>query len=149
MRKLRKLLRLNSSERWTLAQALILLPLTALALRLMGLRRCQRILSRFIPHTPKTERFETTLDQALAVSRLVGLAVRHGIYPANCLQRSLALWWLLRRRGIRSALHFGARKEAGRLDAHAWIEIEGVVLNDSNDVRLRFAPFDRPINGRH
>jgi hypothetical protein len=32
------------------------------------------------------------------------------------------------------------------LDAHAWIEIEGVVLNDSSDVRHRYEAFDREIS---
>jgi len=144
---LRKLLLLPPGERWMLAQAVIILPLMALVLRLMGLRRCQRIFLRFIPHNPalKTERPETTHAQAFRVSRIVSLAVRHGIYPANCLQRSLALWWLLHRQGIWSELQFGTRREAGRFEAHAWIEIAGVILNDSDDVRLRYATFDRAI----
>jgi len=147
VKKLRKLMRLNPDDRRTLAQAMILLPLMALSLRLTGLRRSQRIFSRFIPHNSarKTGWSEATLTQALHISRLVGLAVRHGIYPANCLQRSLALWWLLRRQGIRSEMYIGTRKEAGRLDAHAWIEMEGVVLNDSSDVRHRYETFDREI----
>src|SRR5262245_32902185 len=119
---------------------MILLPLTALTLRLLGLRRSQRIFSSFISHNSarKTERFEATLTQALHISHLVSLAVRHGVYPANCLQRSLALWLLLRRQGIQSELQFGTRKNAGRFEAHSWIEIEGIVLNDTGDVRQRF-----------
>jgi hypothetical protein len=35
---------------------------------------------------------------------------------------------------------------AGQLNAHAWIEIKGVVLNDSDDVRHRYEPFDREIS---
>jgi hypothetical protein len=31
------------------------------------------------------------------------------------------------------------------LDFHAWVEHEGVVLNDVPDVRARFATFDRAI----
>ena len=147
MKKLHKLLRLNPGDRRTLAQAMILLPLMALALRLTGLRRSQRVFSCFILYNPvrKTERSEANLTQALHISRLVGVAVRHGVHPANCLQRSLALWWLLRRQGIRSELYIGTRKEGGRFDAHAWIEMEGVVLNDSSDVRHRYEPFDREI----
>ena len=147
MRKLRKLLRLDSGEIVTLAQAMILLPLTALALRGAGLRRSQRIFSRLIPHDParKTEWSEAALAKAIRISRLVDLAARHGIYPANCLQRSLALWWMLRRRGIRSELQFGTRKADGRFEAHAWIEVAGVVLNDRDDVRLHYASFDRAI----
>lgn len=147
MKKLRKLMRLNPGDRRTLAQAMILLPLMALALRFTGLRRSQRIFSRFIPYNSarKTGQSETTLTQAFHISQLVSLAVRHGVHPANCLQRSLALWWLLGRQGIRSELYIGTRKEGGRLDAHAWIEMEGVVLNDSSDVRHRYEPFDREI----
>src|SRR5262249_19102104 len=135
------------ADRRTLAQAMFLLPLMALVLRLIGFRRSQRIFSCFIPHKSSgiIEQSETTLTQALHISRLVSLAVRHGVHPANCLQRSLALWWLLRRQGIRSELYIGTRKEAGRLDAHAWIEMEGVVLNDSSDVRHLYEPFDREI----
>jgi hypothetical protein len=145
--KLRKLLRLDPGELGTLAQAVILLPLTALVLRLAGLRRSQRIFSRLIPHDParKIEWSEMALAQALRISHLVDLAARHGLYPANCLQRSLALWWMLRRRGIQSELQFGTRKADGRFEAHAWIEVAGVVLNDSGDVRLCYAPFDRAI----
>jgi hypothetical protein len=147
VRKLRKLLRLDPVEIGTLAQAVILLPLTALALRLAGLRRSQRIFSRFIPRDPawKMEWSEAALAHALRISRLVDLAARHGVYPANCLQRSLALWWMLRRRGILSDLQFGTRKASGRFEAHAWIEVAGVVLNDRDDVRLHYASFDRAI----
>lgn len=147
MKKLRKLLRLDPGELGTLAQAVILLPLTALALRLAGLRRSQRIFSRLIPHDParKIERSETAPAQALRISHLVELAARSGVYPANCLQRSLALWWMLRRRGIQCELQFGTRKADGRFEAHAWIEVAGIVLNDRDDVRLCYAPFDRAI----
>jgi len=148
VKKLRKLLRLNPTERWTLAQAMILLPLTALALRLTGLRRTQRIFSSFITSVSvwKRERSEANLTQAHRISHLVSLAVNHGVYQANCLQRSLVLWWLLRSRGIESELHFGTRKNAGRFEAHAWVEIDDIVLNDSSDVRQRYQPFDRAIN---
>jgi hypothetical protein len=33
------------------------------------------------------------------------------------------------------------RKEANCFLAHAWVEVEGVVLNDQQDVPQRFAPF--------
>ena len=147
MRKLRKLLQLNPCEFGTLVQAVIMLPLTALALRVAGLRRSERIFSRLIPHDPalKTEWSEAALAQAFRISHMVDLATRHGVYPANCLHRSLTLWWMLRRRGIPSELQFGTRKAGGRFEAHAWIEVAGVVLNDRDDVRLHYASFDRAI----
>jgi hypothetical protein len=34
---------------------------------------------------------------------------------------------------------------AGQLQAHAWVEYRGAVLNDRADVSQRFASFDRSI----
>ncbi|MGH9848287.1 MAG: lasso peptide biosynthesis B2 protein [Blastocatellia bacterium] len=147
MNTLRKSLRLSWSEWWLLTQASVLLPMTALMLRLTGLRRYKLILSSLASSdsAPKEDQTEMVLAQALRISWLVKVAVRYGIYPANCLQRSLVLWWLLHQQGIRSELHIGTRKDSGRFEAHAWIEIAGFVLNDTDDVRQRFAPFDRPV----
>jgi hypothetical protein len=131
-----------------LVLAVILLPLTAMALRLAGLRRSQRMFSYFLLNNPvrKTKQSEATIARALRISRLVGVAVRYGVCRANCLQRSLALWWILRRNGIYSELYIGTRKEVGLLKAHAWIEVESVVLNDNDDIRRRYEPFDREIS---
>jgi hypothetical protein len=119
-----------------------------MALRIAGLRRSQRMFSFFLLNDPvrKTKQSEAAIARAFRISRLVGLAVRHGVCRANCLQRSLALWWVLRRNGIYSELHIGTRKEVGLLNAHAWIEVESVVLNDSDDVSRRYEPFDREIS---
>lgn len=73
------------------------------------------------------------------------MAGRHGPYRAKCLPQSLTLWWLLRRQGIESQLRFGARKNARRMEAHAWVEFEGTPLNDSADVGERFKPFERAV----
>jgi Transglutaminase-like superfamily len=52
------------------------------------------------------------------------------------------LLWLLNRRGIPARLRIGVRKEEGELEAHAWIESGGVVLNDTADVSERYRPFE-------
>lgn len=71
-------------------------------------------------------------------------AAARALGRANCLDRSLTLWALLRRRGIHAGLQLGARKDQECFDAHAWIELDGVVLNDSDDVRQRYAEFHVP-----
>jgi hypothetical protein len=81
----------------------------------------------------------------------VQVAAKRGLWPANCLQRSVVLWWFLARRGLASDLRIGVRRRpdapsASRsMDFHAWVELDGVVLNDGPDVRERFATFDRAI----
>jgi len=73
---------------------------------------------------------------------MVRIAAEHGFLRVNCLERSLTLWWLLGRRGIESQLRIGVRTASGQFEAHAWVERDGIALNDSNDVGQRFSPFD-------
>jgi hypothetical protein len=136
--------RLSSAEHWLLVQALFLLPLTALALWVVGFRHWQALLTRLAPLrcTSPSKDVAALIREGRSMARLVDAAARHGPYPATCLPRSLTLWWLLRRRGIDSYLCIGVRKEAGRLQAHAWVELGNLVLNDDSDVRNRFAAFD-------
>jgi hypothetical protein len=42
-----------------------------------------------------------------------------------CFQRGLALHWMLRRRGIRSVLLYGVRRDPDGLAAHVWVDVDG------------------------
>jgi hypothetical protein len=143
-----KLLALSPFERWILFHALWMLPLIACALRFAGFERCQSILIRLASalevKTPGPR--QQALAEACAAARTVDIAARHGWHRPRCLQKSLVLWWLMRRRGLPADLWFGVRKEETGLDAHAWIEYDGVVLNDLDDVRERFAAFKSPFS---
>ena len=137
---------LSWSERWLFVQALLLLPLTALALQLFGFRRLQSALASLAPSEESQEQVDTLVQQAYVITKLVKVAARIGPYHANCLQQSLVLWWLLRRQGIETDIRIGVRKETSPFEAHAWVEYLGLVLNDSADVYQRFAVFDRVIS---
>ena len=73
------------------------------------------------------------------------LAASHGLYRGNCLSRSLLLRSLLSREGIDGDLLIGVRSASSRIEAHAWVEYQGVVLNDQPNVRERYRPFDSPV----
>jgi hypothetical protein len=77
---------------------------------------------------------------------MVSVAAGHSIiFRSSCLDRSITLWALLRWRKIDGDLHLGVRKDQGNFEAHAWVELNGTVLNDAEDVRERFAAFSKPI----
>lgn len=146
----RKLHKLSRLELTLLAQALLLLPLTALCVRFFGFRRLYAAMAKLsrgdkcvaATVTQSQPRADAKcLTQAYAIARIVSLASWRGFYRANCLQQSLVLWWLLRRQGIETDLRIGVRKHEQRFEAHAWVEYLGIVLNDRNDVHQRFAPF--------
>lgn len=132
-------------ERYLLTQALLLLPLTALALRCFRLRRLYPRQATWQANACVTANPGATLCRAYTTARMVQIAARHSPVHSNCLEQSLTLCWLLRGQGITSELYLGARMEAGQFEAHAWVEHAGCVLNDRNDVRRRFATFGQAI----
>ena len=69
----------------------------------------------------------------------VDVASRHPLRWARCLQRSLALCMWLEARGFRPILRIGVRKNGKELDAHAWVEENGRILNDGPMVEKEFA----------
>lgn len=135
--------RLSWGERWLLFETLVLLPLLSLGMRLLGLRRLYGTLARLAPAPdPSAAGGSAGLSRALAVTNLVQRAAWRSPLGSTCLTRSLALWWLLRRRGIASEVCLGVAKETVQFQAHAWVEYQGTVLNDDDQVRQRFSALD-------
>lgn len=118
------------------------LVIIRLALRLLGYRRCFAILSRLIP--PRSDASQPDIPAASALARRIDAAAANRwwtrLYRPACLERSLLLWWLLSRRHLHPTLRFGAASSGGVASAHAWVELDGVVLSDTPDVASRYAP---------
>lgn len=64
-------------------------------------------------------------------------------YPkrATCLQRSAVATWLLRRHGLRAEMVIGCRPLP--FESHAWVELDGRVVNDRQGYRTAFVVLDR------
>jgi hypothetical protein len=64
-------------------------------------------------------------------------------YPrrAECLQRSAVLTCLLRRYGLPAQMVIGTQKLPFR--AHAWVELDGRVVNDKQDMPVLYAEIAR------
>ena len=118
---------------------------TRIGLRMVGLRRWKTALAHVTPRLPRAGSQQPEIAAAQRVARIQEAVSRHLIWRASCLERSLVLWWQLERRGIAAEIRIGARKEAGRFEAHAWVELGDVVLNDSGEAHLHFAPFDGSV----
>jgi len=128
---------LSGADQGTLLAAAFWMPLFWLGLRVLGLPRFQARLQR---RTVKRE-VAMSLPDIKALGELVNIAARHTLGPRTCLTRSLLLGWLLRRRGVTSNLRIGVRLTHGVLDAHAWVECDGIPVNDQPDVGTQFASF--------
>jgi len=134
MMRLRKFLALAPAGRALVLRSLLLLPAVATLLRVRGMTRTMVSLERL-------GRRGAGDPGALApqeIARLVNAAA--SLLRVQCLPRSLVLWNFLRQRGLSAEVRLGVSKLAnGGLSAHAWVELDGLPLNDGPDVFWRYA----------
>jgi hypothetical protein len=140
LRRLRRFVALSGADRSLLARAFVWLAIAdvALRLRLEGLDGWATSSSR----TPEPAS-AAAFARAARYARWLHTAANHHPLRAECLHRSLVLHWWLRREGVASSLQIGVRKEDGELRAHAWIELNGHVINDQPAAVARFTPLGR------
>jgi transglutaminase-like putative cysteine protease len=137
----RRWARLRSLDRaqWrVLLASVVLVPSVQLALRARGFGWTAQRLAAW----SDAKRGDAWIPEARAAAEAVAIVAGRRVVGARCLGRSLVLWFLLRRRGVDARIVVGARAaEAGALPAHAWVEVEGVPVNDAEDVRDQHGSF--------
>jgi hypothetical protein len=140
---LRALRSLSGRELGSLIRAWTYLLVADAALRFAAFPRVERLLA-FLSGGRRRQ-------AALPASRLATLvtaAARHHLRPMTCLPRALALQALLRRNGIQADLRIGVRREAGSLQAHAWVENDGSPLGEPGEPSPSYLPLDQVRSAR-
>jgi hypothetical protein len=79
---------------------------------------------------------------------MVRAAVYYALPRAGCLEQSLTLWYLLGVQGIPASVRIGIPKQTETFEAHAWVEHQGVALNQSEEPHDHYVPFDSELPGR-
>ena len=115
----------------------VLLAFIDLALRLLGFARSVALVKKL---AGKRTVVTTTRAAAMPVCQRV---ITAGVfYPgrALCLEQSLVLFVLLRRRGVGAELRLGVQPYP--FNAHAWVELDGVPLNETPETIRQFVPME-------
>lgn len=140
--KLRRFSALERPAQKLFLRALVMLPLVSLSLKLRGLQTTQAALQKTLSKPLPEQDLGDEKQRVALTAYMVNAADRHGLVHPSCLAKSLTLWWLLGRQGTTSQLRIGIRKEAEKLEAHAWVEREGAALNESEERHHHYAAFD-------
>ena len=131
---------LSLPQTWLLVWSAILLMPIHLGLMWLGYERLRAFGERLTP-LPEVQLPPANAEdfrRAKDIGRVVSIAARRGVFKAGCLRRSMLVWWFLRKRGFRSDICFGVRRNGAQLEAHAWVERDGVVLDDTEEIRARY-----------
>ena len=136
LRLIRRLLlrfkQIDNRRRALLVEAVGYLLAARLALIVIPFPHLARRIGTFVP--PTDARAATSQDAPAAdqtrLAQDIGWAVtgaaRYVPFKAVCLPQAMAARVMLKRRGIRSVMHFGAAKGQHKVDAHAWLDAAGV-----------------------
>ena len=144
--RLQRFRALDPAARRIFWRGALLLPLIFFSLRLRGFRATQTALQRLLSAVNGANLAADApgcLAEAVTrTARMVRAAAHYSVGRATCLEESLALWWLLARQGIPSSVRIGTRKSGGQFEAHAWVECDGIALDEGAVTHRHYAAFD-------
>jgi Transglutaminase-like superfamily len=137
LRSIRRLLlrakQVDNRQRALLVEAVAYLFAARLALIFVPFPRLARRIGTFVPPADAraaTSQAPATPDEARCAKDIgwaVTRAARYVPFDAVCLPQAMAARVMLKRRGVKSVMHFGAAKGTDKpLDAHAWLDAAGV-----------------------
>ena len=135
---------LPPAERPVMVRLLVGLPLVALALRVLDYRRTRALVEWLSRHPSPRAATAQELREADRLAQLAATAGNRGLVQASCLRQALLVHGMLRRRGLAPELKLGVRREGEAFLAHAWVELAGTRLAQSD---VQFASFDDPSPG--
>ncbi len=118
--------RMTAADYLTAIDVLRLAVWVEAAIRLMPFSRVLERMRRDASDTTDASRRQA---DHLRLARFVAVAYDILPFPGTCLRRSLVLYGLLEQRGVPSRLCLGVARNDSALDAHAWIECDGVTLD--------------------
>ena len=102
-----------------------LLPITALGIRLFGLSRLLKTVSRVAP-TRRSDPVGTC-----RIGTLAHATANHLPFDFSCLERSLVVTWLLRQRGYACAIVIESAPLSPEFEAHAWVDTAVGAIGES------------------
>lgn len=110
-------------------RSLVLLATVDMALRTIGFARVNRVALGIAATDTRTEDVGAVMRQVIRATAM---------YPgrALCLEQSVAAMFLLRRRGVDARVRLGVQHYP--FAAHAWVEIDGVAVTETEEVVSRF-----------
>ena len=131
-------LELSPQERLFVLIMTVQLPTVWVGLRTMGTNRMLGwvLATRRSTHANSHWR----LDHTRKCWELTRTTARYCLPQGSCLPQALVLFRWLCKHGLEPELKIGARRGDNVLEAHAWLELDGIPLDStSNDYRLLFS----------
>lgn len=134
---LRRARSLSLADWLAVSQAWLVLLAADLGLRLLPFARIERLFT--VRRASAEGTAGVRMDAVARCAWATSAAARRHLRPMRCLPRSFCLRWLLGRCGVSAQLRLGVAREESGLLAHAWVEVAGRPVGESEEGLARFA----------
>ena len=127
-------------------RAALLGPLIGAFLRLRGYNKTREWLQKRLDQ--KAIQYFQAPENSTRIEmtcRMVRAAEHYSPVRITCLEESLVLWYLLQCQGISATIRIGVKKPEGKFEAHAWVESDGIALNQTDDQHRHYHPFENEM----
>lgn len=143
---LRRLWKLHPRQVLLLAEAFVAIAASSAAIKFLPFRRVVASAERWpwMRVSAEWPAPELVSHVRWSVDRIAALVP----WRAVCFQTGVAAHVMLRRRGIKSALHYGVRRApSGNIEAHVWVTVQGAAVVGGKEAAeftcvATFAPAD-------
>ncbi|MBE9052605.1 lasso peptide biosynthesis B2 protein [Nostocales cyanobacterium LEGE 11386] len=138
MRRMRKFLHLSVGDRYFLIKTLFLLGAIRLGLGILPFNKLLKLLTKISQPSQRVQSIHQVSVNKIVWA--VNAATRY-VPGAKCLARALTTQVLMSRYGYLPEFRIGVAKgETGKLEAHAWIEYQGLVVIGNLQDLSRYMP---------
>jgi hypothetical protein len=145
MNRLLRILRLPAGDRKILVKAGLLLWAVRLGLWILPFQMLRDLLSK------KNRKVVVAATTELPAIRKITVSVKRMsryVPVATCLTQALVTITMLEQAGLPGSLRIGvARSEAGKIEAHAWVESMGKVILGGTHVDIKRFTVLHPVEG--
>jgi len=109
---------LTLAECRILAEAICSLAIASLAIATLRFKTIERLSRQASATRPPLAEDRKAIA---CVAWAVKAAALRAPFRAKCFEQGLATLWMLRRRGVKATLHYGAAQKDDELVAHVWV----------------------------
>lgn len=133
---------INPLQRRYFLKAVIVHWISLSAIRTVGFGKYFQWINQLLARQASANRSINGVSSQIQKAMIIEKACRYTSHSSTCLSRSITIYWIMQRQNIPVDLQIGFRIREKILEGHAWIELDGQVLNDDGEVQSLYTIID-------
>jgi len=135
--KLSKFLNLTFKDKIKTVIYSLIFHIFILTFRIFGYKKIKNLIDKAISTQNNSKNNNFIVNE----SKNIGHSVGNSLFKSTCLEKSLFTYLILGMYGIKTDLKIGVSNFTEEFSAHAWVEYQGMIVNDLPETIENISPF--------